>query len=152
MKLVTSEEGFAVRPAEAGDYPRIRELLAALELDYPARDLSCFWVYAGNGRIAAIAELKEFPDFLLLSCVGVDESLQGSGIGKAFVTEILSQLQAPVFLYTLVPGFFRKVGFEEAREVPATLPPRSYYGCQNCVQQGCTCMVKNRNATRIPPI
>jgi N-acetylglutamate synthase-like GNAT family acetyltransferase len=138
-----SVAGMSLRPAQSGDYPRILQLLSALELDYPQRDLHCFWVYAGDARIVAIAELKEFPGFLLLSCVGVDESLQGSGIGKAFVAEILSRLQAPVFLYTLVPGFFRKVGFEEAREVPAALPPRSYYGCHNCIQQGCTCMVKN---------
>jgi N-acetylglutamate synthase-like GNAT family acetyltransferase len=137
------------RRAETEDHARILELLAALDLDYPARDLAHFWVYADAGYIAAIAELKRFPDFFLLSCVGVDEALQGTGMGRAFITEILDPVHADVFLYTLVPGFFQKAGFHEAREVPASLPPRSYYNCQDCVQQGCTCMVRRRNASGI---
>ena len=147
-----STGAFGLRPAAAEDHPRILQLLAELELDYPSRDLDKFWVYADNARIAAIAELKRFPDLLLLSCVGVDEVLQGSGIGKAFVEELLSRVPGTVYLYTLIPRFFGKLGFREAGEVPATLPPRCYYGCMDCVQQGCTCMVRFRNAATISSV
>jgi N-acetylglutamate synthase-like GNAT family acetyltransferase len=139
-----------LRRALAEDHPQILQLLASLELEYPSRDLNHFWVYARSNRIDAIAELKEFPEFLLLSCVGVEEALQGTGIGKAFVADILSQVNQPVYLYTLIPAFFEKLGFRVTREAPGTLPPRSYYGCRNCIQQGCTCMVKTQDATGIP--
>jgi len=123
-----------------------------LELDYPSRDLTRFFVGEEHGRILAIAELKEFRDFWLLSCVGVREQYQGRGLGKALLTPLLKPLQKDVYLYTLVPGFFRKLGFAEAASPPADLPPRSIYGCASCDPRLCLCLVRKPNAPRISVI
>ncbi len=131
-----------IRPAGPEDYPEILELLRVLELDYPARDLTRFQVGELEGKVLAIAELKEYDDFCLLSCVGVREDLQGSGLGLKLVNRVLKDVRKDVYLYTLVPGFFKKAGFVEAGSPPATLPPRIIYGCTSCDPTFCRCLVK----------
>ena len=135
-----------VRPASTEDHPVILDLLKELELDYPARDLARFLVGEADGKVLGIAELKEFRDFFLLSCVGVREDLQGSGLGKAFVNQVLRDVSKDVYLYTLVPGFFMKTGFVEATHLPAGLPPRLIYGCANCDPAFCRCLVRKSDA------
>jgi len=136
-----------VRPARTEDQAVIIDLLKELELDYPARDLARFLVGEADGKILAIAELKEFGDFCLLSCVGVREDLQGTGIGKVFVNRVLRGLSKDVYLYTLVPGFFNKTGFVEAEHLPAGLPPRLIYGCANCDPASCRALVRKSDAS-----
>jgi N-acetylglutamate synthase-like GNAT family acetyltransferase len=135
-----------VRPTRPEDHPFILGLLRELELDYPARDLARFLVGEADGKILAIAELKEFRDFFLLSCVGVREDLQGTGLGKVFMNQVLRDVRKDVYLYTLVPGFFMKTGFVEAMHLPVGLPPRLIYGCTNCDPASCRCLVRKPNA------
>ncbi len=141
-----------IRPAQPEDYPAIIRLLRDLELDYPSRDLKRFVAGELEGQILAIAELKEYDDFCLLSCVGVREDLQGSGIGRIFVDQVLEDLDRDVYLYTLVPGFFKKTGFVEATSLPAALPPRSIYGCAACDPALCRCLVRKPDVPRIPAV
>jgi len=131
-----------IRKAEPRDYAAIQALMAALELSYPAMDLGCFWVAESGDEVVGAAELKEFQTCSLLSCVGVREDLQGLDLGRALVGEVVRQARHDVYLYTLIPGFFRKVGFAEAGQIPPDLPPRFIYGCQNCNPRLCVCMVR----------
>jgi N-acetylglutamate synthase-like GNAT family acetyltransferase len=120
-------------------------LMDALELSYPAMDLSCFWVVEQNGRIVGAAELKDFRHCSLLSCVGVRQELQGLGIGRILTNAVVRHARHDVYLYTRVPGFFRKTGFAHAELMPPDLPPRSIYGCEDCDPQFCFCLVRHRN-------
>jgi N-acetylglutamate synthase-like GNAT family acetyltransferase len=141
----TGDRNLHIRHAEVPDHPRIRELLGRLELSYPALDLASFWVGEIGIEVVAIAELKDLRACSLLSCVGVDESLQGSGIGKTLVEEVVRHAQHDIYLYTLVPGFFKKAGFSEAVILPPDLPPRSWYGCLGCDPSRCICLVRPRH-------
>ena len=116
--------------------------MQALELAYPAMDLSCFWVAELDGTLVAAAELKDLDTCSLLSCVGVREDLQGQGIGQALVDRISREARSAVYLYTLVPDFFRKVGYRDARSLPPGLPPRTIYGCRDCNPSLCLCLVR----------
>ena len=131
-----------VRKARTEDQPDILQLIDLLELAYATMNLSRFWVGEWEGAIVAAAELKELGSFSLLSCVGVREDLQGRGFGRALVDRVVRESQAPVYLYTLVPGFFRKAGFRDATSLPADLPPRSMYGCTGCDPSVCLCLVR----------
>jgi N-acetylglutamate synthase-like GNAT family acetyltransferase len=140
---------FIIRQAVPEDSGRIIELLKELELDYPGRNLGCFFVGEKAGELLAIAELKDLGELCLLSCVGVSENLQGTGLGKALVNYVLRDVRKDVYLYTLVPGFFRKAGFEDARSLPASLPPRMIYGCTACDPSSCLCLVRKANGPRV---
>jgi N-acetylglutamate synthase-like GNAT family acetyltransferase len=134
-----------IRRATLRDHSDIEMLMHALELSYPAMDLSCFWVAEDGDAIVAAAELKDFRDCSLLSCVGVRKDLQGLGIGRILVEEVAQHARHDVYLYTLVPGFFRKAGFSDAEWLPPDLPPRSIYGCENCDPRLCFCLVRPRH-------
>lgn len=145
----SSSDQLRIRAAQPEDYPEILDLLRELELDYPARDLTRFQVGELEGRILAIAELKEYDDFCLLSCVGVREDLQGSGLGLKLVNQVLRDIRKDVYLYTLVPGFFKKAGFVEATSPPAALPPRFIYGCTSCDPAFCRCLVRKSDEPKV---
>jgi len=131
-----------VRKARSADHACILDLLQALELAYPAMDLSRFWVGEWNGEIVAAAELKDLDTCSLLSAVGVREEFQGQGFGRTLVDWVVRETRRPVYLYTLVPGFFRKAGFRDATSLPEDLPPRSTYGCAGCDPSICLCLVR----------
>ena len=143
--------GLAVRPAEPADHAVIFELLRELELDYAARDLRRFLVGEIDGahgaEIVGIAEVRPFEGFALLSCVGIRGDLQGRGLGRDLVTAALDGVGTDVYLYTLVPGFFAKLGFAEATSTPPGLPPRWIYGCGSCEPARCHCLVRRPDAT-----
>ncbi len=110
-------------------------------------DLSCFWVAESGGVLVGTAELKRLATCSLLSCVGVREELQGRGIGRALVERVSREASSPVYLFTLVPGFFRKAGFREALTQPPDLLPRSVYGCAACRPDLCVCLVRPRDGS-----
>ncbi len=142
-----TEAGIFVRRACAADHAAILAITRALELDYPAMDLSCFWVAELDGEIVGVAELKDLESCSLLSCVGVRERLQGRGIGRKLVDRVVREALYPVYLYTLVPDFFRKAGFRDAGVLPRDLPPRAFYGCLGCDPARCLCLMRSREDT-----
>ncbi len=146
-KQSNAETKLHVRRACAADHATILELTRALELDYANMDLSCFWVAELDGVIVGMAELKELETCSLLSCVGVREELQGRGIGHELVDRVVREAHHPVYLYTLVPDFFRKAGFHNATSLPPDLPPRASYGCAGCDPSRCLCLMRPRENT-----
>lgn len=139
-----SETRLRIRRAGTADHETILEMTRALELDYPAMDPSCFWVAELDAVIVGVAELKDFESCSLLSCVGVREELQGRGIGHELVERVVREALHPVYLYTLVPAFFRKAGFRDASVLPRDLPPRAFYGCLGCDPARCLCLMRPR--------
>lgn len=136
-----------VRPAQPADHDDVLGLLRELELDYPLRDLARFSVAELSGEgIVGIAEVKDLGGVTLLSCVGIREDLQGTGLGRDLVRGALDGVRDDVWLYTLVPGFFAKLGFEDVPDVPPRVPPRRVYGCEGCDPATCRAMVLRSRA------
>ncbi len=136
-----------IRKARPEDHAAILRLVAALELNYPTMELSCFWLAESDGVLIAVAELKDFETCSLLSCVGVRKELQGRGIGRALIDRVVHEALFPVYLYSMIPGFFRKSGFLNANSLPPDLPPRSIYGCSSCDPSLCLCLMRPRDNT-----
>jgi N-acetylglutamate synthase-like GNAT family acetyltransferase len=135
-----------VHVAAPADHGAVVGLLRELELDYAGRDLGCFVVAETADGIVGIAEVRDVGDAHLLSCVGVREDLQGTGLGRAVVEGALRGLRKDVWLYTLVPGFFARLGFVDAPEPPPGIPPRRIYGCEACDPSRCRAMVRRADA------
>jgi N-acetylglutamate synthase-like GNAT family acetyltransferase len=144
LKPRTPQDRPDLRLIKAGTehFAAIRTLVESLELSYPSMDPTRFWILESEGEVLGAAELKEFATCSLLSCVGVREDLQGRGLGRMLVNQVVKNTRLPVFLYTLIPGFFASVGFAEAEVLPSDLPPRSTYGCIGCDPSVCRCMVR----------
>ena len=136
----------AVRPATTADHDAVLRLLRELDLDYAERDLARFVVAESAGEVVGIAEVREFPAFCLLSCVGVREDLQGRGLGRALVLGAIAGVRKDVRLFTLVPGFFERLGVARAAQEPPGVVPRLLYRCDECRPDRCTSMVRRHDA------
>lgn len=138
---MSMETTLTIRGAEQRDSKDILEIIKILDLSYPSQTLDDFWVAEKDGKIAGIANLKEFDDFLFLSSVGTKEEFQRQGISSALLNNILSGAGKCVYLYTVIPKFFEKLGFRRAAPLPG-LPAKKIFSCRECTPEACACMVR----------
>jgi len=134
-----------IRIAQAADEQELLRVLEELDFLYSSLSLDHFWVAEKNGAIVGTLRLEEYQDFYFLSCLGVIEKERKHGIAEALLEVTLKNLQKKVYLYTILPAFFEKYGFEET--VPlSSLPSKENLGCPECLSEKCVCMVKYPHA------
>ncbi|HVN67995.1 MAG TPA: GNAT family N-acetyltransferase [Candidatus Sulfotelmatobacter sp.] len=131
----------SIRPAGRADEPGILKVLDEADLHYGAEELNGFYVCEENGRIVGTVRLEEHPDFLFLTSLGVLPDHRHQGIATSLLINVLTRLSKPVYLYTVIPEFFKKQGFSETAAYP-DLPPKNIFGCDECVPGHCVVMVK----------
>jgi len=138
-----------IRPAQDTDYPQVKKLLEELDLYYSGLEFKDFWVAEEKGKIVGTAQLEEFPDFLFLGSVGIAADQQKHGIAKALLDTMLKNHKIDVYLYTIIPEFFKKFGFEPITphspfRIPhSELPTKERYECADCHLDRCITMVKH---------
>jgi N-acetylglutamate synthase-like GNAT family acetyltransferase len=132
-----------IRRAQERDAEEILKILKELDLFYPSQSLERFWVAEDKSGIAGIVRLEEFDDYFFLSSLGVKKDKRKKGIAAALLKSILKSANKNIYLYTIVPEFFKKFGFEIA-DPPPSLPLKDIYGCEFCVPEKCRCMVLKR--------
>jgi len=132
-----------VRKAGTADFPQIVELAKTLGLDYPRLEEDGFWLAEEDRRIVGLVGLKKHPDCLELCALGVEPAHRKRGVAKALVAALMAEAEGDVHLATVVPGFFKSCGFEEAPVVPATFrKKRRTSWCEGCDARRCTVMVR----------
>lgn len=129
-----------VRRAVASDQPGILAIVSEQDLDYPSLKLASFWVAELNGLIVSILRLEEFDTFYFVSAVGSASARQGQGCAGRLLQTVLAGCQRPVYLYTVIPAFFARFGFQTVT-APSCIPPRTLFDCPRCQPELCACMV-----------
>jgi N-acetylglutamate synthase-like GNAT family acetyltransferase len=130
-----------IRSAAPADSPAIIRVLDAAELRYSTETLNDFIVAEVDGLIAGVVRQEEHPDFRFLTSLGVLPAARNKGLASALVQTALKGTTKPVYLYTVIPDFFRRFGFQETAPI-ADLPAREIYGCDTCEPGKCAVMVK----------
>ena len=78
-----------------------------------------------------------WSDLAEIKSLAVEESLKGSGIGKALIEAAAVQARnlglEKVFALTLKPVFFEKAGFEQVEK--DVLPMKVWSDCDRCPKQ-----------------
>lgn len=130
-----------IRKTRPEDRSRIGDILNELDLAYEALSFDDVWLVEEKGKVLSVAELCDHGDSFLLSAVGTVRSSQGKGIASRLLKMILKDLDKPVYLYTLIPEFFARLGFVPigASDRP---PSREIYNCATCDPSRCVCMVR----------
>jgi N-acetylglutamate synthase-like GNAT family acetyltransferase len=131
------------RPAVKEDGKEIIAIIKALDLSYPNQSLDGFWVAEEDGKIMGISCLEKFEDFYFLSAVGVPEKYRLHGIASKLVNKLVRAAKHDVYLYTVIPGYFKKLGFKPI-DAPDFLPARQTFSCKKCTPEACTCMVRRK--------
>ncbi len=131
-----------IRRAQGKNKQAIINLLKELDLYYNLIELKDFWVAEENNKIIATAQLLDCGEFLFLSSVGVDPKQQKHGVARKLLNKLLADQNRNTYLYTIIPDFFKKFGFEVTTTLPQNIPSKDRYECSACYPDRCVTMVK----------
>jgi N-acetylglutamate synthase-like GNAT family acetyltransferase len=135
-----------IRPANKNDWTTIKELLFEVDLYYSALIDEAFWVAEQDGRIVGVLQFKEYEDFFFLSSLAVRPEARGNKIASQMIEQLAAAARKPIYLYTIIPEFFKKLGFQASLFLPG-LPSRDRYECVDCHPGKCVCLVRRPNDT-----
>jgi len=130
-----------VRKATEKDNPQILKLLKEIDLYYDGLKLKNFWVVEKEGKIIGTVQLEEIGDFVFLGSLGVDPEEQRKGIAERMLNIATKDIKKPIYLYTIIPEFFKKHGFQIVPPISG-LPSKARYQCEFCHSDQCVTMVK----------
>ncbi|MBI3894712.1 MAG: N-acetyltransferase [Acidobacteria bacterium] len=139
-----AETSRIIRPAELADIPAMLRLIngyAAQAIMLPRTELELceglreFLVAIDNGELIGCGALHFYTLHMAeLRSLAVSPNHTRSGAGQRLVRELLEQARQYgidiVFLFTYVPGFFLKLGFQEVDR--AALPLKTWKDCLRC--------------------
>jgi N-acetylglutamate synthase-like GNAT family acetyltransferase len=132
-----------IRKAFKTDWAGVRRFAARFDLDYEDMEADDFWVAAQGSRIAGICGLATHPDCLELRSLAVADRFRKRGVGRMLVSTLCDQADGDIFITTIIPDYFVKLGFEPATAVPASMvKPEAW--CGSCRRGLCRVMVKRR--------
>ena|SRR3989344_728771 len=137
----------AVRPAAKSDRGAILKIIEESGLYYPKQRLSGFWLAEENERVIGIIRLEKHRDFYFLSSLGVAKDRRDQGIATTLLKKVLNEAKEPVYLYTIIPDFFSRLGFKVVPR-PSFLPVREIFNCGECQPEKCVCMIYSPNLRR----
>ena len=130
-----------IRKAAQSDWGQILRLARECDVHYPGMEKDEFWVADENGRVLGIVGLKRHPGCLELCALGVDAANPGRGIGGRLVFELLAGVREDVYLATVIPGYFERLGFERRAAFPPSMVKDPDW-CAGCRRDLCTVMVR----------
>ncbi len=135
-----------IRPARKPDLEAIQKILEDLDLFYPTLSMQGFLVAEKESRIIGTLQLAEYEDFFFLGSLAVVKEEQKKGVARTLLKAVLRSHNKNVYLYTIIPEFFEKFGFEITSPIPG-LPSKNRYECEYCHTEKCVCMVKYPHAS-----
>jgi len=132
-----------IKKAEPSDVPAALEMAARHEMDYEGLEKDDIWMALEAGRLLGIAALRRFPEGVELCGLVVDSEERHNGVGGRLVQAVLQAVPGDVYLQTIIPGFFARLGFDKVDRPPAFIakPPSWCVGCQ---RELCTTMLRKR--------
>lgn len=133
-----------VRKARMSDIPGLLDLIngyAARGIMLPRTEFEIsegirdFSVALASGALVGCGALHFYsPAVGEIRSLAVEESAKTRGVGRRLVEALVSEATefslASVFAFTYVPGFFRKLGFEEVER--GALPLKVWKDCVRC--------------------
>lgn len=129
-----------IGPAHEADGEALDRLLAALGFDDPQLDRALLRVAREGTDPVGVALCTDCGAVSYLGYVGVDPRRRGEGIATQLLADLLASRDRPVYCYTVIPDFFRRLGFHVGKPHPA-IPTREENDCEGCDPARCTCMV-----------
>ena len=107
------------------------------EMSENIRDFSV--IYSGSNLIGCGALHFYSPTVGEVRSLAVDPRSKASGVGRRVVNALIEEAHGfsldAVFAFTYVPGFFRKLGFEEVER--GALPLKVWKDCLRCPKFQC---------------
>ncbi len=124
--------------------PTIDEIALKYDLDSNDTKANQFIVAIEDKNIVGFGRLLPHTGCIELGTIGVVEEHRGKGIAKRIVEELLKTAKKmghkKIYLTTLIPSYFEKLGFCSLDEAPPDCMIRKKEWCEGCTKVGCTVM------------
>ncbi len=130
-----------IRKARKNDFPDILRIARKYNLNYLGMESDDYWVAAEGKAILGICGLRKNPGCQELCSLGVEEVMRGRGLGKRLVQRLLSDVRGEIYLATVIPEFFGRLGFEATPHRPPSMVKTEEW-CAGCTPELCTVMVR----------
>jgi N-acetylglutamate synthase-like GNAT family acetyltransferase len=112
------------QPTES-EFEQVKKYARQFDLDDENMEMSQFKVLLANNKLAAFGRMKVHKDGIELCTVGVVEEFRGKKLGQALVRDFIKSTKQDIYLVTVIPDFFNKMGFKEVKEYPASIKEKS---------------------------
>jgi len=100
---------------------QVKELVKKFWLDNADMRPEQFSVLSDNGKVIAFGRLREHEDATELCTMGVSKDYQKNGYGEKMVKHLQSIAKRDIYLVTVIPDFFTKVGFKIVPTYPVSI-------------------------------
>lgn len=106
-----------LRPAMEHELPLILREAAAFDLDVQLPDYRQFLIAEQEQVLVGFGRIIDHTGFCELATLGVMKNEQRKGIGSALVRALIDKSDAnPVLLVTVLPDYFKRLGFVDHTE------------------------------------
>lgn len=132
-----------IRKATQKDKKSVMKLIKDNGLFAPRMRFDDFFVAYRGENLVGVARFKTHkqPGVHELSSVGVKDGWRKCGIGSLIVSKITSKAKNDIYLNTVNPGFYEKLGFVSTEEAPKIIRKNGKH-CKGCDRDACKTMVK----------
>jgi N-acetylglutamate synthase-like GNAT family acetyltransferase len=132
-----------IRKAKKQDKTPVMKLIKESDLFVPRMKYEDFIVAYRGENLVGVARFKTHKKSRLheLSNVGVKDGWRKCGIGSLIVSKIINKTKYDMYVNTVSPGFYEKLGFTAVSEAPKPLKKKGAW-CKGCNKKLCTTMVK----------
>lgn len=121
-----------ITKATQADMATIQEHARAFNLDCENMKTEEFRVAKEGKELMGFGRLHDYGGFVEISTVGVISKEQNKGIGTVMTDALIQQAKKDIYLVTVIPGYFRKFGFEILKDFPEALRNK-YDFCRSTV-------------------
>lgn len=117
-----------IRQPNAAEFEQVKKYAEKFRLDNENMERNQFKVLLRDNKLAAFGRLKVHKDAIELCTLGVVEEYRGKKLGEVLVSDFVAAAEQDIYLVTVIPFFFSKMGFKETKQYPASLQEK----CDNC--------------------
>ncbi len=114
-------ERWQFKQPNAGEFEEVKKWVEDFWLDDESMDSARFRVLVDSNKVIAFGRLRENIDATELCTLGVVKEFRGKGLGRLMVECLLKEAKQDIYVVTVIPAFFSKLGFEFVENYPASM-------------------------------
>jgi N-acetylglutamate synthase-like GNAT family acetyltransferase len=114
-----------IRQPTESEFERVKKYARQFNLDDENMGIKEFKVLLHDNKLAAFGRLKVHKDATELCTLGVVEEFRGKKLGETFVRDFIANAKQDIYVVTVIPAFFSKMGFKEVKEYPASIKEKT---------------------------
>lgn len=125
--MLPETANFEIVACSECDFGDVIKFIELLQLDNNDLNPSQFLVAKRSGKVIGFGRLRTYAGCSELCSLGVMEPFRNKGVGTALANELIGLLERPLFVVTIIPAFFERLGFVETFDFPKEIKVKMDY-------------------------